>query len=93
MAKIQFTDSVSLSTNVLSYGEEYKAMRPLLRGIGGAGTTISLGNNHALIAGHTYEVEALFRTCGDGNSTSSKCSSVGFITWWNNWRSFITLLL
>jgi hypothetical protein len=86
MAKIQFTDSVSLSTNVLSYGEEYKAMRPLLRGVGGAGTTIRLGNNHALIAGHTYEVEALFRTCGDGNSTSSKCSSVGFITWWNNWQ-------
>ena len=86
MAKVQFTDNTSLATNVLTLGEEFMAMRPIARGIGGAGTVVQLGGNHALIQGHTYEVEALFRTCGDGNSTPSKCSSIGFITWWNDWK-------
>ena len=86
MAKVQFTDNTSLATNVLTLGEEFMAMRPIARGIGGAGTVVPLGENHALIQGHTYEVEALFRTCGDGNSTPSKCSSIGFITWWNDWK-------
>ena len=49
-------------------------------------------NNPTLYAGRTYYVRVKFRTRGDGTSSSSKCSSVGFITYWNNWantRSYI----
>ena len=38
-----------------------------------------------LYTGRTYYVKVRFRTRGDGNSTPSKCSSVGFIAYWNNW--------
>lgn len=41
--------------------------------------------NTKLYAGRTYYVRVKFRTRGDGNSTPSKCSSIGFIAWWNNW--------
>ena len=43
--------------------------------------------NAPLYAGRTYYVKVKFRTRGDGNSTSSKCSSIGFIAWWNNWAN------
>lgn len=45
--------------------------------------------NPKLYAGRTYYVKVRFRTRGDGSSTASKCSSVGFITFWNNWLSTI----
>ena len=43
--------------------------------------------NATLYAGRTYHVKVRFRTRGDGNSTPSKCSSIGFITFWNNWAN------
>ena len=43
--------------------------------------------NPKLYAGRTYYVKVKFRTRGDGNSTPSKCSSIGFITYWNNWAN------
>lgn len=48
------------------------------------GNTIGLPNVR-LYAGRTYYVTVSFRTRGDGNSTPSKCSSVGFIAFWDNW--------
>lgn len=87
MASIQFTDNVTLAANNLTLGVAFDAIKPIASDIGGGGRTITLGENHALIANHTYEVEVLFRPRGDGNSTSQKCSSIGFITWWNNWNS------
>lgn len=48
--------------------------------------------NAKLYAGRTYYAKVRFRTRGDGTSTSSECSSIGFITFWNNWantRSYI----
>lgn len=51
------------------------------------GNFSGLLSNVTLYAGRTYYVKVKFRTRGDGNSTSSKCSSVGFIAWWNNWAS------
>lgn len=87
MASIQFTDNVTLAANNLTLGVAFEGIRPLASDIGGGGRTITLGGNHALIANHTYEVEVLFRTRGDGNSTPQRCSSIGFITWWNNWKS------
>ena len=56
------------------------------------GNFSGLLSNVTLYAGRTYYVKVKFRTRGDGNSTSSKCSSVGFIAFWNNWgrgRSYI----
>lgn len=56
------------------------------------GNFSGLLSNVTLYAGRTYYVKVKFRTRGDGNSTSSKCSSVGFIAYWNNWgtlRSYI----
>lgn len=44
-------------------------------------------NNATLYAGRTYYVKVRFRTRGDGNSTPSKCSSIGFIAHWNNWAN------
>lgn len=43
--------------------------------------------NTKLYAGRTYYAKVRFRTRGDGNSTPSKCSSIGFIAWWDNWAS------
>lgn len=43
--------------------------------------------NPKLYAGRTYYVRVKFRTRGDGNSTPSKCSSIGFIAQWNNWAN------
>ena len=45
--------------------------------------------NATLYAGRTYYVKVRFRTRGDGNSTPSKCSSIGFIAYWNNWAGII----
>lgn len=47
--------------------------------------TLSLANTK-LVAGRTYYVKVAFRTRGDGDSTSSKCSSVGFIAYWDSWK-------
>lgn len=44
-------------------------------------------NNPTLYAGRTYYVRVKFRTRGDGTSSSSRCSSIGFITFWNNWAN------
>lgn len=44
-------------------------------------------SNPKLYSGRTYYVKILFRTRGNGNSTESKCSSIGFITFWDNWNS------
>lgn len=87
MASIQFTDNVTLAANNLTLGVAFDAIKPIASDIGGNGRAITLGGNHALIANHTYEFEVLFRPRGDGNSTSQKCSSIGFITHWNNWKS------
>lgn len=49
-------------------------------------------NNTRLVAGRTYYVKVAFRTRGDGDSTAAKCSSVGFIAYWDSWnqvRSYI----
>lgn len=56
------------------------------------GNFSGLLSNVKLFAGRTYYVKVKFRTRGDGNSTSSKCSSVGFIAYWDSWaksRSYI----
>lgn len=50
------------------------------------GNTLTL-KNATLYTGRTYYIKVKFRTRGDGNSTSSKCSSIGFITYWNNWAN------
>lgn len=49
-------------------------------------------SNPKLYKNRTYYVKVLFRPRGDGNSTPSKCSSIGFIAYWDNWnksRSYI----
>lgn len=53
--------------------------------------TLSFGSI-SYVSGRKYYVTVKFRTRGDGNSTSSKCSSVGFIASrsdWNNSYSYI----
>lgn len=53
--------------------------------------TLSFGTVN-YVNGNTYKVTVKFRTRGDGNSTSSKCSSVGFIanrSDWTNTYSYI----
>ena len=58
----------------------------------GNGNFSGLLSNVTLKKGRTYYVKVKFRTRGDGTSTSNKCSSVGFITYWNSWantRSYI----
>ena len=55
-------------------------------------TYSGLLSNVKLYKNRTYYIKVKFRTRGDGTSTSSKCSSIGFITDWNNWannRSYI----
>lgn len=51
--------------------------------------TLNLGTIN-YVNGTKYHVTVKFRTRGDGDSTSSKCSSVGFIaynsTWSNTWQ-------
>lgn len=42
--------------------------------------------NTRLVAGRTYYVKVAFRTRGDGDSTAAKCSSVGFIAYWDSWK-------
>lgn len=44
-------------------------------------------SNPRLYAGRKYYVKVRFRTRGDGASTSNKCSSIGFIAFWDNWKS------
>ena len=55
----------------------------------GNGGFAGLLTNVMLYAGRTYYVKVKYRTRGDGTSTSSKCSAVGFITYWNNWNTAI----
>lgn len=45
----------------------------------------SIHNGITYDSNKTYKIRVRFRTRGDGNSTSSKCSSVGFITWNADW--------
>lgn len=54
--------------------------------VGNLNKTIDLSKSR-LHAGRTYYVKVRFRTRGDGTSTSSKCSSIGFITFWDNRKS------
>lgn len=42
-------------------------------------------SNPKLYKNRTYYVKVLFRPRGDGNSTPNKCSSIGFIAYWDNW--------
>lgn len=52
------------------------------------GSETALGlTNTKLYAGRTYYVKVQFRTRGDGSSTASKCSSIGFIMHWDNRKS------
>ena len=48
--------------------------------------TLSFGNIN-YVSGRTYYVTVKFRTRGDGDSTSSKCSSVGFIANRSDWQN------
>lgn len=50
-----------------------------------ASNTLPLTNTR-LVAGRTYYVKVAFRTRGDGDSTAAKCSSVGFIAYWDSWK-------
>ena len=86
MAQLKLTDARNVETIKLTLGESVDFIRPIDSRIGGT-FSFNVGGNHPLIAGHTYEVEVLFRPRGDGISTPDKCSSIGFITWWNNWAS------
>ena len=57
----------------------------------GNNVTIPLSNT-SYTSGKTYYVNVKFRTRGDGDSTSSKCSSIGFIANkpdWSNSYSYI----
>ncbi|MBD5406284.1 MAG: hypothetical protein HDR56_01535 [Treponema sp.] len=51
-----------------------------------SGSNILPLNNTRLVAGRTYYVKVAFRTRGDGDSTAAKCSSVGFIAYWDSWK-------
>lgn len=65
--------------------------RPCATRVVNGANTIALPNV-MLRAGVTYYVTVAFRTRGDGDSTPSKCSSVGFIAHWDDWaqaRSYI----
>lgn len=53
--------------------------------VGNIKKTVALENTK-LHADRTYYVKVRFRTRGDGASTSSKCSSIGFITFRDNWK-------
>lgn len=88
MAKLNMSSvnsSKSLSLIQVNKGNEVSQLKPYLTRVGG-NYDFTIGGNWALEKGHTYEVEVLFRPRGDGISTVSRCSSIGFITWWDNWN-------
>ena len=90
MAKISFTNELSVSTNVLNLGDYFQAIKPLHTFQ--CTNTVTLGGNRPLKSGHVYEFEVLFRPRGDGVSSPTKCSSMGFVTYWNNWaEAFATI--
>ena len=63
--------------------------RPIKTAVVSTNNTLSFGTIN-YVNGTKYHVTVKFRTRGDGDSTSSKCSSVGFIannsTWSNTWH-------
>lgn len=61
--------------------------RPIKSVVVSSNNTIDLGSIN-YVNGTNYHVTVKFRTRGDGNSTSSKCSSVGFIANVSDWSSF-----
>ena len=90
MAKISFTNDLAVSTNVLNLGDYFQAIKPLHTFQ--CTNTVMLGGNRPLKSGHVYEFEVLFRPRGDGVSSPTKCSSMGFVTYWNNWaEAFATI--
>ena len=60
--------------------------RPIKTAVVSAQNTLRMGTIN-YVNGAKYHVTVKFRTRGDGNSTSSKCSSVGFIANNSNWSN------
>jgi hypothetical protein len=60
--------------------------KPIKTVVVSTSNTLSFGTVN-YVNGNTYSVTVKFRTRGDGNSTSSKCSSVGFIANRSDWAN------
>lgn len=85
---IVLTRNLKMYTRIYPYNDSSIAIGIpyVTHNTGNSNKTISLTNTK-LYAGRTYYVRVKFRTRGDGTSTSSRCSSIGFITYWNNWAN------
>ncbi len=60
--------------------------RPIKTAVVSAQNTLHMGTIN-YVNGTKYHITVKFRTRGDGNSTSSKCSSVGFIASNSDWSN------
>lgn len=85
---IVITRNLKMYTRIYPYNDSSIAIGIpyVTHNTGSYNKNISLTNTK-LYVGRTYYVRVKFRTRGDGTSTSSKCSSVGFISHWNNWAN------
>lgn len=85
---IVITRNLKMYTRIYPYNDSSIAIGIpyVTHNTGSYNKNISLTNTK-LYVGRTYYVRVKFRTRGDGTSTSSKCSSVGFISYWNNWAN------
>jgi hypothetical protein len=91
------TLEISNSNNKIDYiplidrtlGQKIVPIKPYLTHTVSSGNELAftVGNNWKLTKGHTYQVEAIFRPRGDGQSTPNKCSSIGFIAFWDDLAS------
>lgn len=81
------SDYISLMKETL--GQKIVPIKPYLTHTVSSGSSLAfrIGGNWRLNRGHTYQVEVIFRPRGDGQSTPDKCSSIGFITHWNDWAN------
>lgn len=78
MSLVQLTSSGQFRTK-LPYGTYIRS-----HNTGASNLSVSI-TNATLYPGRTYYFKSVFRCRGDGTSTASKCSSIGFIAYWNNW--------
>lgn len=86
---IVITRNLKMYTRIYPYNDSTQpiGIPYVTHNTGSSNKIISLTNTK-LYAGRTYYVKVKFRTRGDGTSTSSKCSSIGFITFWDNWKNY-----
>ena len=92
MATLEISNSNNIDYIPLmkeTLGQKIVPIKPYLTHTVSSGSNLAftIGGNWRLNRGHTYQVEVIFRPRGDGQSTPDKCSSIGFITFWNDWAN------